>query len=156
MKAHFSFKDVPATVYNNHEDVWEIAEELIKANKKDKRKTFTTVCNTKSDADDMQARALSNGINMDCITLCTSTSGEDIVDANLQTNGTLFICSPSIVEGIDKTTKEPEPVICLIDGNMTLSPEEVSQQICRNRNIKRVDIGTMNMTNTQAYTDGHG
>ncbi len=42
------------------------------------------------------------------------------------------IFSPSIVSGVDDNS--PKNINCFVKGNTTLNPEQVSQQIKRNRN----------------------
>lgn len=114
-------------------------------------KYFTVCCNTKKLADKIYEILKRNVDDPDKILRYTSKSGKTIKDINKEWRNRYVIYSPSIVMGLDFTPPEPINTYSFIDGNNTLNPEQIGQQICRNRNIKNVYLYMVNMTNTLKY-----
>ena len=141
-----SFNNVPVKFYNNHK----VIKKLIQNYVVDK-KTFTLCCNTKKEADEINDFIKSLGVETKNIKLYTSHSGDIVADVNDEWENNYVIYSPSIVEGVDRTATNPETVFVLISSEKTIDPEQVKQQICRNRNIKEVHIGFNKMMNILDY-----
>lgn len=141
-----SFQDVPVKFYNNHKSLIHIMKKYIKNNR-----CFTICCNTKKDTEKVQAIMVQQDIPLDKIKTYTSTSGENVGNVNEEWEDHYVNYSPKIVEGVDRTSKTPEIVFAFVSSEATLTPEQVKQQICRNRNIQEVHIGFEKMKNILQY-----
>jgi len=125
-------------------------------NNKVKNNTFATIaCNTKSKVEDIYKKyliKLKEEYKKDFKILAyTSTEGEKIEDVNKEWDNAFVIYSPSIISGLDFKSKTPQDVIVFIDGKETINAEQITQQICRNRNIKNVYICCSHYSNTLKY-----
>ena len=115
---------------------------------------FFQVCNnTKKLSDTFRDFLKSNVENKECIKNYTSEEGEAILDVEKEWFNCYITFSPSIIVGVDRNSENPEDVFVIIDGTFTLNPEQISQQICRNRNIRTVYILFLNTTNKLEYKD---
>lgn len=141
-----SFENIPVTFYNKRKIIIDLIEEYVHEDKR-----FTLCCNTKNAADEVNMRIKRMGVNPDSIKLYTSQSGDIVANVSESWEDNFIIYSPSIVEGVDRTSKEPETVFVLISSENTIDAEQVKQQICRNRNIKEVHVAFNKMTNTLHY-----
>jgi hypothetical protein len=149
-----SFDNIPCKFINDENDIYKKICDILEHNK-DKEPTekigFTVCCNTKSRVDKLKAYFNIHNLSNEYFKYYTSTEGEQIENIENEWSKNAVIYSPSIVAGLDFTPKESQPVFVFIDGDATINPEQVGQQICRNRNIKEVFIYICKMKNNLLY-----
>jgi len=149
-----SFDNIPCVFINDENDIYKKICDILKYNK-DKEPTekiaFTVCCNTKSRVEKLKAYFNIHNLASDNFKYYTSNEGEQIEDIKAEWSKNAIIYSPSIVAGLDFTPNESQPVFVFVDGDATINPEQVGQQICRNRNIKEVFIYICKMKNYLLY-----
>lgn len=101
---------------------------------------FTACFNTLSGAQVMhaalRAMCVRDGVDPEMVQLWTSKHGVPITNIKQQWDACCPFYSPIIVTGRDYVPDVPTATYCFVSGTGTLSPEEVVQQLARNRNIK--------------------
>lgn len=110
-------------------------------------------CNTKTLADKLEELYLKMGVSPSQILKYTSKSGKPIKNIKEEWENKYILYSPSIVAGLDFTPPTAINTYSFIEGTNTLNPEQIGQQICRNRNIKNVYLYMAKMTNILSYKD---
>lgn len=142
-----SFNKIPVNFYTNDELIMNKMKNMVNASQ-----YFTCCCNTKTRVNKIKKLLIDLGVdyNKDVRTY-TRDEGETVNNVNEKWHNKYIIYSPSIVEGIDRTSKYSETVFSFYDGIMTLTPEQVKQQICRNRNIKCVNVCFTKSENEKLY-----
>ena len=143
-----SYNNIKCYRMSNMNDMIEMIKQDIK-----NKEVNICCCNTKTLADKLKEILLKNGVPPSQILLYTSKSGKPIKNINEEWKDKYVIYSPSIVAGLDFTPPTPINTYSFIDGVNTLNPEQIGQQICRNRNIKNVYLYMENMTNILKYED---
>lgn len=78
--------------------------------------------------------------------LITANEPFNIYDATEQFKNNFVIASPSILTGIDFSIETPQDVFIYMNG-LTITPEQVFQQMTRTRNIKNIYIYTTERKN---------
>lgn len=114
---------------------------------------FTCACNTKETAKKIKLLLEDNIKDKKKLLLYTSEDGEKITDINKEWLEKYIIFSPSIVCGLDFNPLDGYNTYSIIEGETTLNPEEIAQQIARNRNIKELCIYINKMTNKRKYNN---
>ena len=76
---------------------------------------------------------------------------ELLIDINKEWSHKYVIYSPSIVCGLDFNPETPYNTYSIVEGDSTLNPEEIGQQIARNRNIKELCLYINKISNIQKY-----
>ena len=149
-----SFDNIPCKFINDGNNIYKKISDILEYNK-DKEPNekigFTVCCNTKSRVDKLKAYFDIHNLSSEYFKYYTSTEGEQIQNIEAEWSKNAVIYSPSIVAGLDFAPKESQPVFVFIDGDATINPEQVGQQICRNRNIKEVFIYVCKMKNNLLY-----
>ncbi|KAJ1475184.1 hypothetical protein T484DRAFT_1829508, partial [Baffinella frigidus] len=101
---------------------------------------FTACFNTKFQAAQLyvalQAQCVAMGLDPESVQLWTSSHGVPIKNITAQWGSCCPLYSPVIVTGRDFCPALPTVTFCFVCGTGTLSPEEVVQQLARNRNMK--------------------
>lgn len=141
-----SYDNIPVKFYNSTEKVYDIMTHMVKD-----KKYFTVCCNTKKRVNVVKKLLLDLNIPYKKLRVYTRDEGEIVADVNTDWHKKYVIYSPSIVEGIDRTSIYPEVVFCFVDTEYTLSPDQSKQQICRNRNIKSVYVCFSQLTNKLSF-----
>ena len=77
--------------------------------------------------------------------ICDRSESDKLADVNTERINVIALSSPSIVEGVDRTTKE-------FTGENTINMEQVKQQICQNRNIKEGFVSFCNLHNNVYFS----
>jgi len=85
----------------------------------------------------------------------TSKDGSTIKNINIEWANKIIMYSPTIVQGLDFQPPIFQPVFVNFKGAFTINPLQVSQQICRNRNISAVFIFCGEMPNEEPFKDIH-
>jgi len=112
---------------------------------------FTCPSNTKETANKIKLLLTPFLKNPDDILIYTADEGERIIDINKEWLNKYIIYSPSIVCGLDFNPPFPYNTYSIIEGDNTLNPEEISQQIARNRNINELCLYINKVSNIQKY-----
>ena len=112
---------------------------------------FTCPCNTKDTANKIKLLLTPYIKNPNDILLYTADEGDRIIDINKEWLNKYVIYSPSIVCGLDFNPPIPYNTYSIVEGENTLNPEEIAQQIARNRNIKELCIYINKISNIQKY-----
>jgi hypothetical protein len=141
-----SYDNIPVKFYNTTEKVYDIMTHMVKD-----KKYFTVCCNTKKRVNSIKKLLLDLNIPYKKLRVYTRDEGDIVADVNIDWHKKYVIYSPSIVEGIDRTSIYPEVVFCFVDSEYTLSPDQSKQQICRNRNIKSVYVCFSQLTNKLSF-----
>lgn len=121
-----AFQDKPAYIINDYEEIFNLMKNDIQ-----NERYFILCCNTRKDIDELKQK-LKPYIPEDKLKIYTSKDGEKIGDVNIEWDKYYIMFSPSIIEGVDDNN--PKNVYVIVNGNTTINPEQVSQQIARNRN----------------------
>lgn len=135
-------------VYVDYDDImYSKMIELLKENK-----YFTICCNRKADVNRIKTYLLQyNKKLIEDILVYTSDEGVNVKDANKEWCYKIKIYSPSIVEGVDYTSRSPEVVFVFVGTDKSINCEQIKQQICRNRNIDKVYICFNKLDNNKSY-----
>jgi hypothetical protein len=112
---------------------------------------FTCPCNTKDTANKIKLLLTPFIKDPNDILLYTADEGDRIIDINKEWSKKYVIYSPSIVCGLDFNPETPYNTYSIVEGDNTLNPEEISQQIARNRNIKELCLYINKVSNIQKY-----
>lgn len=112
---------------------------------------FTCACNTKETANKIRILLKPFIKNPIDILLYTADEGDRIIDINNEWLNKYVIYSPSIVCGLDFNPPIPYNTYSIVEGDNTLNPEEIAQQIARNRNIKELCLYINKISNIQKY-----
>jgi hypothetical protein len=96
-----------------------------------------------------------NKIDINRLLIYTSTKGDEIINPNTDWIGKWVIYSPKIVAGVDFSPKDDNKynTYCFVCGDKTLNPEEVIQQINRNRVINELYIYIEKMPNDLMFNN---
>ena len=142
-----SYEGIDA-VYVDYDDImYSKMIELLKENK-----YFTICCNRKADVNSIKTYLLQyNEKLIEDILVYTSDEGVNVKDANKEWCYKIKIYSPSIVEGVDYTSRSPEVVFVFVGTDKSINCEQIKQQICRNRNIDKVYICFNKLDNNKSY-----
>jgi hypothetical protein len=143
-----SFNNVPVHMTSNKHNTLVKMKKLI-----DNKKVFTCCCNTKKDTVFIKDFLLKNGVERNFIKIYTSDESTPVHNVNIEWHDKYIVYSPKIVEGVDRTSLEPEFVFAFYDGIFTLTPEQVMQQLFRNRNILEIWLLITNDKNIKQYSD---
>ena len=143
-----SYKDIKGHRINDMIDMIKLIKQDV-----DNKEFNISCCNTKTLADKVEQILLSLGVSPFQILKYTSKSGKQIQNINEEWKDKYIIYSPSIVAGLDFTPLKAINTYSYVDGINTLNPEQIGQQICRNRNIKNVYLHMINITNVLIYED---
>ena len=142
-----SFDKIPVKFYNDSNIVFNLMQNMVNENK-----YFTCCCNTKTRVNKVKAMLINLGVDYEKnVRVYTRDEGVKVSNVNEQWDNKYIVYSPSIVEGIDRTSNYKETVFCFYDGTSTLTPEQVKQQICRNRNIYEVIVCFEKLSNDKRY-----
>ena len=117
------------------------------------KRYFTSCCNTKSTVKKLKILLAPHLKNVEDLLIYTADEGETIKDIDTEWSNKFIIYSPTIVAGLDFNPISPINTYCFIDGGETLNPEQIGQQICRNRNINEVFIYISGLSNKLEYED---
>ena len=130
-----SFDKVPVRFEDNIDIVY-----LDMYNNVKKKIFFTCACNTAKMANSLKERLLSWGVPEKDILLYTADTYKNIGNASIEWDNKYVIYSPKITEGVDRTSITAEIVYQFIISEATINVIQLKQQLCRNRNIKKVII----------------
>jgi hypothetical protein len=122
-----SYNNKPAYFINDYENMISLIINDIKNNV-----DFMACCNTRKEAEYLKRTLNEYFKDANQLKIYTSREGDILGNVNNEWNLKSIIFSPSIVEGVDDNN--PKNIYCFVKGNTTLNPEQVSQQIARNRN----------------------
>ena len=111
---------------------------------------FTCCCNTKESANKLY-QLLKDFIPKEDLLLYTADEGDRIININKEWSNKYIIYSPTIVCGLDFNPIVKYNTYSIIEGDSTLSPEEIGQQIARNRNINELFIYINKISNNCKY-----
>jgi len=114
---------------------------------------FTVACNTKESANKIKLILKEHIKDSNKLLVYTADEGERIIDINDEWLNKYIIYSPSIVCGLDFNPPFKYNTYSIIEGDNTLNPEEIGQQIARNRNIKELCIYINKTTNILKYNN---
>jgi len=146
LNTHKSFNNIPCKIYGCNKILLNKIKDLVKHHK-----YCTILSNTKKHVDLCYDILLSLGVPKDKIVIYTSDRGNKLKDVNTEWNNKYVLFSPTITEGIDRFSITPENVFVFYESEYSLTPLQVIQQICRNRNIKEVFISITCMQNEKIY-----
>lgn len=148
-----SFNKKPAKIYRNKKHMLKMMREMIIENK-----YFTVCANTKTRIKKIKKLFIELGVDIENrLLIYTAEEGDkNLLDVNKIWNDKWVIFSPTIIQGVDRTSTTPETVFCFIEGFFTLTIDQAIQQITRNRNIECVNIcanGFMNILQYKSLED---
>jgi len=146
LNTYKSFNNIPCKIYGCNKILLNKIKDFVKHNK-----YGTILSNTKKNVNNCKNILLSLGVPKDKIVIYTSDCGKKIKDVNIEWNDKWVLYSPTITEGVDRFSKNPETVFVFYESEYSLTPLQVIQQICRNRNIKEVFISITCMKNERLY-----
>jgi hypothetical protein len=108
---------------------------------------FMACCNTRKEGECLKRTLNEHFKDADQLKIYTSREGDILGDVNNEWCLKSCIFSPKIVSGVDDNN--PKNIYCFVKGNTTLNPEQVSQQIARNRNPIKTYINICDTPNDQ-------
>jgi len=114
---------------------------------------FTCACNTKDTANKIKLLLKDSIKDPKDLLIYTADEGDKIFNINVDWLNKYIIYSPSIVCGLDFNPSTPYNTYSIIEGDTTLNPEEIGQQIARNRNIKELCIYINKISNIKKYNN---
>lgn len=122
-----SYKDKKAYFINDYDEIFEkLKEDIINNN------PVMICCNTRKEVEILKEKLKQYIKDPTKFKAYTSKEGDILGDVNNEWDNNFIIFSPSIVEGVDDNN--PKNIYVFCQGNTTINPEQVSQQIARNRN----------------------
>ena len=122
-----SYNNKPAFIINDYDKMIDLITDDIKNNI-----DFFICCNTRKEVEYLKSVLKPLFKDPEQLLIFTSRQGDILGDVNNEWYLKSVITSPTIVEGVDDNN--PKNVYCFVKGNKTINPEQVSQQIARNRN----------------------
>ena len=150
-----SFDKIKAHIITKEQDIQDKIFKILEHNKiqteSSNKKGATVCCNTLKRVEELKQTMIKNNYNMEDVICYTSRDGYDIKNINSEWKNKVILYSPSIVQGLDYNPEVSQPVFVYFQGAFTINPLQVSQQICRNRNISEVFIYIDNMPNEEPF-----
>lgn len=144
-----SFDKIPVSITSNRYNILFEMYKMIK-----KGEFFTCCANTKVDIDFIEEFLLKHNVKREDIKIYTSEKNTPLDrDLRIEWHKKYILYSPKITEGVDRTSEYPETVFCFYNGDFTLTPLQIKQQLSRNRNILKIFILCENNKNKKEYTD---
>jgi len=142
-----SYDGIDVVYFDDDDIMYSKMIKLIKENK-----YFTICCNKKADVNNIKDYLLQYDKKLiKYLLVYTSDEGVNVKDANTEWRYMIKMFSPTIVEGVDYTSPEPEVVFVFVGTDKSINCEQIKQQICRNRNIKIVYICFNKLNNNKYY-----